>query len=191
MMLISLFFHHCSNNVNIIGTHISSLLCFLIEKCFKIHTFFFLSFSLINLVSFRSFKYSRFSLFSKSQNIEFMVVREKFREMTKKNHLNVPSNTASRSQSEERGRKTDFQQEIAAPAPLLPQSSLCGLQCLTLWDPMDCDLLISSVLGTLQANIMEWVAMPSSQGIYLHNPGIKPGCPALQASAMPVGFFTS
>ena len=110
--------------------------------------------------------------------------------MTKKNHLNVPSNTASRSQSEERRRKTDFQQGIAAPAPLLPQSSLCGLQRLTLWDLMDCDSLISSVHGTLQANIMEWVAMPSSRGIYLPNPGIKPGSPALQASEVPGGFFT-
>ena len=32
--------------------------------------------------------------------------------------------------------------------------------CLTLCDPMDCD---SSVLGILQARILEWVAMPSSR----------------------------
>ena len=36
--------------------------------------------------------------------------------------------------------------------------------CLTLCDPMDCSLLGSSVHGILQANILEWVAMPSSRG---------------------------
>ena len=76
MMLISLFFHHSSNNVNIAGTHICSLFCFafLIEKHSKSHTFFFffflfLLFSLLSHISFRSFKNSIFSLFSKSQNI--------------------------------------------------------------------------------------------------------------------------
>ena len=39
--------------------------------------------------------------------------------------------------------------------------------CLTLWDPMDCSLPGSSVLGILQARILEWVAMPSSRGIFL------------------------
>ena len=36
--------------------------------------------------------------------------------------------------------------------------------CLTLCDPMDCSLPGSSVLGILQARILEWVAMPSSRG---------------------------
>ena len=36
--------------------------------------------------------------------------------------------------------------------------------CPTLWDPMDCSLLASSVHGILQARILEWVAMPSSRG---------------------------
>ena len=36
--------------------------------------------------------------------------------------------------------------------------------CLTLFDPMDCSLLDSSVHGILQARILEWVAMPSSRG---------------------------
>ena len=36
--------------------------------------------------------------------------------------------------------------------------------CLTLWDPMDCSLAGSSVDGILQAEILEWVAMPSSRG---------------------------
>ena len=33
----------------------------------------------------------------------------------------------------------------------------------TLWDPMSYSLLGSSVHGTLQARILEWVAMPSSR----------------------------
>ena len=36
--------------------------------------------------------------------------------------------------------------------------------CLTLSDPMDCILPGSSVLGILQARILEWVAMPFSRG---------------------------
>ena len=37
--------------------------------------------------------------------------------------------------------------------------------CLTLSDPMDCILPGSSVLGILQARILEWVAVPSSRDI--------------------------
>ena len=40
----------------------------------------------------------------------------------------------------------------------LPQS------CLPLCDQMDCRLPGSSVLGIIQARILEWVAMPSSRG---------------------------
>ena len=36
--------------------------------------------------------------------------------------------------------------------------------CLTLWDPMDCSLLGSSVRGILQARVLEWVAYPFSRG---------------------------
>ena len=36
--------------------------------------------------------------------------------------------------------------------------------CLTLYDPMDCSLPGSSLLGILQARILEWVAMPFSGG---------------------------
>ena len=36
--------------------------------------------------------------------------------------------------------------------------------CLTLCDPMGCSQPGSSVHGTLQARILEWVAMPSSRG---------------------------
>ena len=35
--------------------------------------------------------------------------------------------------------------------------------CLTLYDPMDCNLSDSSVPGTLQERILEWDAMPSSR----------------------------
>ena len=35
---------------------------------------------------------------------------------------------------------------------------------LTLWDPMDCTLPVCSVLGILQARILEWIAIPSSRG---------------------------
>ena len=36
--------------------------------------------------------------------------------------------------------------------------------CRLLWGPMDCSPLGSSVHGTLQARILEWVTMPSSRG---------------------------
>ena len=36
--------------------------------------------------------------------------------------------------------------------------------CLILYDPMDCSLPGSSILGILQAWILEWVAMPFSRG---------------------------
>ena len=39
--------------------------------------------------------------------------------------------------------------------------------CLTLSDPKDCSPPGSSVHGILQARILEWVAMPSSRGIFL------------------------
>ena len=35
-------------------------------------------------------------------------------------------------------------------------------------DPMDCSLPGSSVQGILQSGILEWVAMPSSRGIFLN-----------------------
>ena len=38
---------------------------------------------------------------------------------------------------------------------------------LTLCDPMDCSPPGSSVLGILQATILEWVVMPSSRGVFL------------------------
>ena len=41
---------------------------------------------------------------------------------------------------------------------------LVALSCPTLCDPMDCGLPGFSVLGVLQARILEWVARPSSRG---------------------------
>ena len=56
--------------------------------------------------------------------------------------------------------------------PVLCSAKL--LQCVWLFDPMDCSPPVSSVHGILQARILEWVAMPScrgssqSQGLNLH-----------------------
>ena len=50
-------------------------------------------------------------------------------------------------------------------------------------DPMDCSLSGFSVHGILQARILEWVAISSSGD--LPDPGIEPGCPALQADDLP------
>ena len=47
-------------------------------------------------------------------------------------------------------------------------------------DPMDYTSPDSSVHGTLQARILEWVAVSYSRG---SSPGIKPGSPALQADS--------
>ena len=41
---------------------------------------------------------------------------------------------------------------------------LVAQSCLTLCDPMNCSLLGSSVHGTLQARILEWVAISFSRG---------------------------
>ena len=53
---------------------------------------------------------------------------------------------------------------------------LVAQSCLTLCDPMDCSLPGSSVHGTLQARMVEWVAFPSPGD--LPDPGIGPGSPA-------------
>ena len=50
--------------------------------------------------------------------------------------------------------------------------------CLILCDPMD-----YTVLGILQARILEWVAFPFSTGA--SQPGIKPRSPATQADSLP------
>ena len=55
--------------------------------------------------------------------------------------------------------------------------------CLTLCDPLDYSLPDSFVRGILQARILKWVAMPTSED--LPNPGIELGSPALQADSLP------
>ena len=57
--------------------------------------------------------------------------------------------------------------------------------CLTLCDPIDCNIPGSSVHGSLQARILEWVAIPFSRGGDLPDPGIEPTSPALQAASLP------
>ena len=47
---------------------------------------------------------------------------------------------------------------------------------------MDCSRLGSTILGILQARILEWVAISFSGE--LPDPGIEPGSPALQADAL-------
>ena len=60
---------------------------------------------------------------------------------------------------------------------------LVAQSCPTLCDPMDCNLLGSSVHGILQARTLEWVVIPFSRE--LPNPGNKPGSLALQADSLP------
>ena len=55
--------------------------------------------------------------------------------------------------------------------------------CLILCNPVDCSPPGSSVRGILQERILEWVAIPFSQGF--PNPGIKPRSPTLQADSLP------
>ena len=60
--------------------------------------------------------------------------------------------------------------------------------CLTLCDPKDCSLPGSSVLGILQARILEWVAISSSRGIF-PTQGIEPE--SLTSPALVREFFTT
>ena len=59
--------------------------------------------------------------------------------------------------------------------------------CPTLCDTMGCSLPGSSVLGTIWARILEWVAMCSSRGS--PNPGIEPT--SLMSFALAGRFFTT
>ena len=63
------------------------------------------------------------------------------------------------------------------------QRSEVAQSCLTLCDPMDCSLQGSSVHGTFQARVLEWVAISFSRGS--SHPGIELGSPALKAEALP------
>ena len=55
----------------------------------------------------------------------------------------------------------------------------------TLCDPMECSPPGSSVHGTFQVRILEWVAISFSRGI-LPNPGMDPISPAMQADSFPL-----
>ena len=55
--------------------------------------------------------------------------------------------------------------------------------CLTLSDPTDYSLLGSSVHGILQVEILEWVAILFSRGIFL-TPGIERRSPLLQVDSL-------
>ena len=62
--------------------------------------------------------------------------------------------------------------------------------CLTLCHPLDCSLSGSSIYGTPQARILQWVAITSSKE--LPNPGIKPAfpmAPALQVDYLPLSYL--
>ena len=61
--------------------------------------------------------------------------------------------------------------------------------CPTLWDPMDCSLLASSVHGILQARILEWAAMPSSRGSFWPRDGTCISYVSCIGSC--IGFFTT
>ena len=56
---------------------------------------------------------------------------------------------------------------------------------LTLFDPMDCSLPVSSIHGIFPARILEWVAISSSSGS--SQPRIKP--PSSESPARASGFF--
>ena len=62
------------------------------------------------------------------------------------------------------------------------KESVVAQSCLTLCDPMDCNLPDFSIHGILQARILEWVAIPFSRD--LSDPEIEPGSPALQADSL-------
>ena len=59
--------------------------------------------------------------------------------------------------------------------------------CLTLYDARDCSLPGSSVHGSLQAGVLEWVAMASSRD--LPDPGIEPTF--LMSPSVAGRFFTT
>ena len=65
--------------------------------------------------------------------------------------------------------------------PLKTTYVLVSQSCPTVCDPKDCSPPGSSVHGILQARILEWVAMPSSQG------SSQPRSPELQADSETTG----
>ena len=61
---------------------------------------------------------------------------------------------------------------------------MCAKLRLTLSDAMDCSQRGSSVHGISQVRILEWVAISFSRD--LHDPGIEPTSPSLQADSLPL-----
>ena len=59
---------------------------------------------------------------------------------------------------------------------------LVAKSCLTLCDPVDCNLADSSVHGYYQVRILEWVAISFSRGSSC--PGIELAFPALQMDSL-------
>ena len=64
---------------------------------------------------------------------------------------------------------------------------VCTQSCLTLFSPMDCSSLGSSVHGIFQARILEWVAISYSRD--LPDPGMEPV--SLVSPALADRFFTT
>ena len=59
----------------------------------------------------------------------------------------------------------------------VPACVLSRFSCVWLCNPMDCSSPDSSVHGILQARILEWVAMPSSRGIFpTQGLNVRPSC---------------
>ena len=72
---------------------------------------------------------------------------------------------------------------LQGPYPSTPFCTLVTQSCLTLCDPLEYSLPGSSVLGILQARILEWVAIPFPRG----SPQPRG---QTQVSCMAGGFFT-
>ena len=73
------------------------------------------------------------------------------------------------------------------PSFVEPSFVLCMHACLTLCSPMDCNPPASSVHGSFQARILEWVACPPPG--HLPDPGIEPA--SLASPALANRFFTT
>ena len=61
---------------------------------------------------------------------------------------------------------------------------LVAQSCLTLCNPMDCSLPVSSVHGILQARILEWVAIPFSRESFRTKDQVRV-FPAMEADSLP------
>jgi len=72
---------------------------------------------------------------------------------------------------------------LKAGATREAQEYWSGFSSITQLCPTLCDLMDYTGHGILQARILEWVAFPSPGD--LHNPGIEPRSPTLQADSLP------